>query len=153
MVNSQEMSNTRLFLDAFCDAFSFFENHLLKSCNQEVSSSSNNEVNSNRIPTMTSMNNHKRTIGEELFLIYLKRRSPEEEEEDRDIEHHTEVRKRSKSIGEELFGVHLKRSQGLQDKDEIMENGPSPNDHFTDPKVTTAEKDAHNTQELVEPKQ
>ena len=56
---------------------------------------------------MSSNNSkNKRTIGEELYLVYLKRRTPEEE--DLDEEHHH--RKRSRSIGEELYSIHLKRS-------------------------------------------
>ena len=53
----------------------------------------------------------KKTIGEELFLVYLKRRLPEEEEEDLDVEPHRRVR--SRSIGQELYDVHLKRSEGM----------------------------------------
>ena len=77
---------------------------------------------------MNTNNDHKMTIGEELFLIYLKRRLPEEEEEDHDVE--PERRVRSRSIGQELYEVHLKRSQGMeQDFDQEVSVPSSPKDH------------------------
>ena len=57
------------------------------------------------------------SLGEELFLIHLKRTTmtqdanPEEVEDDHDYE---KPRHPKKSIGEELFEVHLKRSKGLE---------------------------------------
>jgi len=77
---------------------------------------------------MNTNNDHKMTIGEELFLIYLKRRLPEEEEEDHDVE--PERRVRSRSIGQELYEVHLKRSQGIElDFDQEVTVPSSPKDH------------------------
>mmetsp|Transcript_33592 Transcript_33592/g.49364 ORF Transcript_33592/g.49364 Transcript_33592/m.49364 type:complete len:118 (-) Transcript_33592:252-605(-) len=60
------------------------------------------------------------SIGEELFLVHLRRASHmhDDSDDDDDIErifperHHR--KKRSKSIGEELFEVHLKRSVGCE---------------------------------------
>ena len=64
--------------------------------------------------TMQEVMSEKRTIGEELYLIHLKRQSEREEEYDGD-----EIpRKRSRSIGEELYEIHLRRSQGLGEKNE-----------------------------------
>jgi hypothetical protein len=57
------------------------------------------------------------SLGEELFLIHLKRTTmtqyanPEDVEDDHDYE---KPRHTKKSIGEELFEVHLKRSKGLE---------------------------------------
>eukprot|EP01083_Nonionella_stella_P017809 49892_1 len=53
--------------------------------------------------------NKRKTIGEELWLVHLKRyqASPE------DFDIVSPRRKRSKSIGEELYEVHLKRCHGL----------------------------------------
>ena len=52
------------------------------------------------------------TIGEELYLVHLRRHAGEEpKEEDYDHEH---PRKRMHDIGEELWEVHLKRSRGLE---------------------------------------
>jgi hypothetical protein len=57
------------------------------------------------------------SLGEELFLIHLKRTTltqdanPEDVEDDHDYER---PRHPKKSIGEELFEVHLKRSKGLE---------------------------------------
>lgn len=65
------------------------------------------------------------TLGEELFLIHLRRDSHmhDDPDEDDDIERlqpgdplmscKPPQRKRAKSIGEELYEVHVKRSQGL----------------------------------------
>ena len=57
------------------------------------------------------------SLGEELFLIHLKRTTmtqdanPEDVEDDHDYE---KPRHPKKSIGEELFEVHLKRSKGME---------------------------------------
>lgn len=59
----------------------------------------------------------KRTKGEELWSIHLRRtNSPHHDHADDEDDHdYAEVtqRKRSRSIGEELFLTHLKRSEGL----------------------------------------
>jgi len=58
------------------------------------------------------------SLGEELFLIHLKRTTmtqdanPEDVEDDHDYE--KPPRHPKKSIGEELFEVHLKRSKGME---------------------------------------
>ena len=54
----------------------------------------------------------KTTIGEELYLIHLKRRSGNDDNDEISIEDPL-PRKRSRSIGEELYEVHIKRSEGL----------------------------------------
>jgi hypothetical protein len=56
----------------------------------------------------------KHTVGEELFLVHLKRcREEELEQQDHDILGPSPPRKRSNSkVGEELWEIHLKRSQG-----------------------------------------
>ena len=57
--------------------------------------------------------NQKKTIGEELYLVDLRRRSgtePKEEDYDRT---ESPNRKRAHSVGEELWEVHLKRSKGI----------------------------------------
>lgn len=51
--------------------------------------------------------NTKKTAGEELWLIHLKRYQPDPEDMD------VPKRKMSKSIGQELYEVHLKRCKGL----------------------------------------
>ena len=62
----------------------------------------------------TEVISEKRTIGEELYLIHLKRQR--EHEEDYNI---VEIpRKRSRSIGEELYEIHLKRSQGSGERNQ-----------------------------------
>lgn len=62
--------------------------------------------------TRSTMNHnhvdHKKTIGEELFEVYLRRRTPE----DSDLDDH-EKRVRTKSVGEELYEIHLRRSKGI----------------------------------------
>eukprot|EP01083_Nonionella_stella_P105901 304911_1 len=59
----------------------------------------------------TNSNNRKRTVGEELYLVYLKRSQGQEDEDEEQVE---PIRRRRKiSIGEELYSVHLRRSQGL----------------------------------------
>jgi|EP00979_Chaetoceros_neogracilis_P008274 hypothetical protein len=80
---------------------------------------------------MTTSNDCKKTIGEELFLVYLKRRLPEEEEEDLDLEPHRRVR--SRSIGQELYEVHLKRSQGMEEdcsQDVLIPDSPKGHDEI-----------------------
>ena len=57
------------------------------------------------------------SVGEELYLVHLKRHAREEPDED-DYDHEV-PRKRTHSAGEELWEVHLRRSQGeFEDKDE-----------------------------------
>ena len=67
----------------------------------------------------------KRTAGEELFLVHLRRtNSPHHDHAEDEDDHDYEIpRKRSRSIGEELFLTHLKRSEGLEP------------DYDTDPEV------------------
>lgn len=57
------------------------------------------------------------TVGEELFLVHLRRCDGKSQLEDRDLPPElTEGRKRrADSIGEELWQVHLKRSRGVDD--------------------------------------
>lgn len=63
------------------------------------------------------------SLGEELFLIHLKRTTmtqdanPEDVEDDHDYE---KPRRHMKSIGEELFEVYLKRSKGLEPDYDII---------------------------------
>lgn len=64
----------------------------------------------------------KRSIGEELFLVHLKRKSPEDDEEDHDEEEKHVRRRVGKSIGEELYQIHLKRSRQGCDKDFMIQN-------------------------------
>lgn len=52
-------------------------------------------------------NERKKTAGEELWLIHLKRHIPSPEDYD------VPKRKRTRSIGEELYQIHLKRSRGV----------------------------------------
>jgi hypothetical protein len=63
--------------------------------------------------TRSTMNHnhddHKKTVGEELFEVYLRRRTPE----DLDPDEHHEKRVRTKSAGEELYEIHLRRSKGI----------------------------------------
>lgn len=66
-------------------------------------------------------NREKKTIGEELFLIYLKRRSPEDVEEEQEEERPTK-RRATASIGEELYLIHLKRSRQGAHQDESSKN-------------------------------
>jgi hypothetical protein len=52
------------------------------------------------------------SIGEELYLVHLRRHKGEEpREEDYD---HEAPRKRQHDIGEELWEVHVKRSRGVE---------------------------------------
>lgn len=92
----------------------------------------------NHVEDDSSVQENKRTVGEELFLVHLKRKAPKDEEEDYDEEPPIE-RKRKSSIGEELYQVHLKRScHDLQcetdtnvpkcedeNKEECSENNPN----------------------------
>jgi hypothetical protein len=70
----------------------------------------------------------KRTAGEELFLVHLRRtNSPHHDHAEDEDDHDYEIpRKRSRSIGEELFLAHLKRSEGLEP------------DYDTDPEVNAS---------------
>mmetsp|Transcript_16874 Transcript_16874/g.41097 ORF Transcript_16874/g.41097 Transcript_16874/m.41097 type:complete len:98 (+) Transcript_16874:248-541(+) len=72
------------------------------------------------------------TIGEELFLVHLRRneRSQEtagEEEHGDTPAELKEGRKRASSIGEELWQVHLKRSRGDEDHDVASAHIPDEN--------------------------
>lgn len=70
------------------------------------------------------------TVGEELFLVHLRRTQGQAQTEDRDLPPELEeVRKRTRanSIGEELWQVHLKRSRGY-DEDEAQ--SPNNENHF-----------------------
>lgn len=80
-----------------------------------------------RYNTRSKTNNHhidhKKTVGEELFEVYLRRSKPEGDESNN--EGHIKNRERVKSIGEELFDIHLKRSRGIEldgDVDPSMES-------------------------------
>jgi hypothetical protein len=70
--------------------------------------------NSNSKPSMS--------VGEELFLVHLKRdehmHDDPETDDDIDLPPPHQQRQRSKSIGEELYEVHVRRSNGLTDKDD-----------------------------------
>lgn len=81
----------------------------------------------------------KRTVGEELYLVHLRRgqhhhekevegdkESDVESEDDHDYE---PPRKRSRSIGEELFSVHLKRSEGLEPDYDIPKEEEETQEH------------------------
>ncbi|CAJ1953878.1 unnamed protein product [Cylindrotheca closterium] len=73
------------------------------------------------------------TVGEELFLVHLRRNEGQEAaEEQRDIlPELREARKRSASlIGEELWQVHLKRSRGEVDLD--LPSSPLQNENHDD---------------------
>jgi hypothetical protein len=57
------------------------------------------------------------SLGEELFLIHLKRTTLTQDANSEDVEDdhdYEKPRHPKKSIGEELFEVHLKRSKGLE---------------------------------------
>jgi hypothetical protein len=79
--------------------------------------------------TRSAMNHmhedHKKTIGEELFEVYLRRRTPDEAS---DHDEHHERRLRTKSIGEELYEIHLRRSKGI----ELDKDIETPNAHQTE---------------------
>jgi hypothetical protein len=52
------------------------------------------------------------SVGEELYLVHLRRHKGEEpREEDYD---HEAPRKRQHDVGEELWEVHVKRSRGIE---------------------------------------
>lgn len=75
-----------------------------------------------RSKTSNNHMSHKKTIGEELYQVHLRRKTAERVDSS-DNKHDT-ARKGTKSIGEELFHIHLKRSQGLefdQDVGNILE--------------------------------
>ena len=55
---------------------------------------------------------NRRSAGEELYLIHLRREQGRERQED-DFDSET-PRKRAHSLGEELWEIHLKRSRGLE---------------------------------------
>jgi len=60
----------------------------------------------------------KKSTGEELYLVHLKRQGPEgDDQDDRD----RLPRKRSCSIGEELYSIHLKRSEAFDSEHEHHE--------------------------------
>ena len=57
------------------------------------------------------------SLGEELFLIHLKRTTLTQDANSEDVEDdhdYEKPRHPKKSIGEELFEVHLKRSKGME---------------------------------------
>ena len=69
----------------------------------------------------------KPTVGEELFLVHLKRCREEELDEHQDVDvfgTSPPLRKRSNStVGEELWEIHRRRSQGLnEDEDRDVED-------------------------------
>ena len=64
----------------------------------------------------------RRSVGEELYLVHLRREQGRERSED-DFDCAT-PRKRAHSVGEELWDIHLKRSRGL-DPDVDAEDPPS----------------------------
>ena len=81
--------------------------------------------------------NRKKTIGEELWLVYLKRYHPTPE----DVDLPERRTKRKKTIGQELYEVHLKRCQGLScdcdydyDKNEVIHCKNSSSNSNVEPK-------------------
>lgn len=94
----------------------------------------------------TNDNNRKRTVGEELYLVYLKRSQGQEEEEEEEVE---PIRRRRKiSIGEELYSVHLKRSQGLPldlDRSELPHDAEQSNHQNIDCKDEKVKEATKNT--------
>ena len=54
-------------------------------------------------------NSGKRTPGEELYLVHLRRLREEEDDHD-----HLPRKRRSSSVGEELWEIHKRRSQGME---------------------------------------
>lgn len=75
-----------------------------------------------QVATNTSVDDDKRTPGEELYLVHLNRFNKLERSAN-DFDHETkEPRKRTLSAGEELWQIHLKRSAGQDlEKDEDKE--------------------------------
>mmetsp|Transcript_12342 Transcript_12342/g.17753 ORF Transcript_12342/g.17753 Transcript_12342/m.17753 type:complete len:126 (+) Transcript_12342:114-491(+) len=74
-------------------------------------------------PSSAVVKSNSQTLGEELFLVHLRRqRNIDSDDDERNEEEKAPERKRSKSIGEELFGVHLTRSKGLLPQDTREEN-------------------------------
>jgi len=65
------------------------------------------------------------TLGEELFLIHLKRdahmHGDPESDDDFDSSPVVPRRKRAKSIGEELYEIHVRRSKGLTLDEDMVE--------------------------------
>jgi len=59
----------------------------------------------------------KKSTGEELYLVHLKRLGESSDDED-DRDH--PPRKRSCSIGEELYSIHLKRSKCFNSENETV---------------------------------
>jgi len=86
------------------------------------------------IQTMAITECKKKTAGEELWLIHLKRFQPTSEDFDMILP----KRKRSKSIGQELFEVHLTRCQGC-DSDYDCEKCQRDNNERAEPKITKSE--------------
>mmetsp|Transcript_35411 Transcript_35411/g.77569 ORF Transcript_35411/g.77569 Transcript_35411/m.77569 type:complete len:124 (+) Transcript_35411:163-534(+) len=84
----------------------------------------------------------KRTPGEELWKVHLRRtNSPHHDHEDDEDDHDYEVpRKRSRSIGEELFDVFLKRSQGV----DLDRDVPKDSDADAAKSSASNEKDVRN---------
>lgn len=75
-------------------------------------------------PSSAVVKSDSQTLGEELFLVHLRRQRNRIDSDDDgwNEEEKTPERKRSKSIGEELFEVHLTRSKGLLPQDTGEEN-------------------------------
>ncbi len=70
------------------------------------------------------------TVGEELYLVHLRRHEGEEPRpEDFDMESLT-TKKRSYSIGEELWKVHVKRSRGVDCKEEENDAQETPKEEI-----------------------
>mmetsp|Transcript_7163 Transcript_7163/g.11329 ORF Transcript_7163/g.11329 Transcript_7163/m.11329 type:complete len:124 (-) Transcript_7163:915-1286(-) len=84
---------------------------------------------------------NKPTVGEELFLVHLKRCRDEEEDHDHITLGRTATpRKRTAfTVGEELWEIHVKRSRGMEEEeeDEAGSNNGSQH-HEQDGKRTTA---------------
>eukprot|EP01083_Nonionella_stella_P226534 804385_1 len=58
--------------------------------------------------------NHHKTVGEELWLVHLKR---QKYEDDDTYDRIPRKRRNHKSVGEELYEIHLKRSQGFDQQE------------------------------------
>jgi hypothetical protein len=61
---------------------------------------------------MSSPGTRKRSIGEELFLVHLRRQLSD------DDGHTILLKNRIRSVGEELYEIHLKRARGMEPDDE-----------------------------------
>lgn len=71
---------------------------------------------------MSGSNDHQvkaETVGEELYLIHLRRSAGISNEDDTELQ---PGRKRAHSVGEELYLVHLRRSAGLDMENDHYEN-------------------------------